>query len=256
MSDDRTAALERAAELLADARASGRKLTALPPECRPTSEAEAYVVQDAVARRLGGIAGWKVGAAGPTAPIACAPLLKGTVLASPARLSSAQYVLRGVESEIAYRIGRDLAPRAAPYTEAEVRAAIADVVPTIEVCESRFVDHQTVDPLCKLADMTTNGALVVGPARTDWASLDPDTLPNRLRFDAAVVVDQRGGNAARDLMRLLVWLANHASARGHGLRTGDVITTGSWVGLRPVGPDTHVVAAFDGLGEVEVTFEP
>jgi 2-keto-4-pentenoate hydratase len=55
--------VEEAARLLSAAR-SGQPLVELPAGCRPQSEADAYQIQDAVARRLGEAnGGWKVGAA-------------------------------------------------------------------------------------------------------------------------------------------------------------------------------------------------
>jgi 2-keto-4-pentenoate hydratase len=38
------------------------------------------------------------------------------------------------------------------------------------------------------------------------------------------------------------------------LRRGQIVTTGSLTGLRWVEPGAEVVAAFEGLGEVRVTF--
>ena len=43
--------------------------------------------------------------------------------------------MRGIEAEVAFRLGRDLPPRAAPYTRAEVMAALATAHPAIEVLE-------------------------------------------------------------------------------------------------------------------------
>src|SRR3954453_22307189 len=53
----------RAAEMLLEARATRRWLDALPDGAQPASETEAYAIQDMVARCLGPIVGWKVGAA-------------------------------------------------------------------------------------------------------------------------------------------------------------------------------------------------
>src|SRR5690349_9823315 len=51
----------RAAELLLQARATRQWLEALPNGTRPVTEAEAYAIQDTVARHLGPVVGWKVG---------------------------------------------------------------------------------------------------------------------------------------------------------------------------------------------------
>jgi 2-keto-4-pentenoate hydratase len=43
----------------------------------------------------------------------------------------------------------------------------------------------------------------------------------------------------------------HVADRG-GLREGDVVTTGSWVGIVPVQLGDDVVARFTGIGEARV----
>ena len=60
---------------------------------------------------LGAVAGWKVGAPGPSAMPNCAPLLADLIAPSPAHLSSERFRLRGIEAELAFRLGTTLAPR-------------------------------------------------------------------------------------------------------------------------------------------------
>ena len=67
--------------LLVEARNSGQRLAAIPADCRPRNEAEAYAIQDAVAQRVGPIKGWKTGAPGPDAEAAYAPIFN--VIAGP-----------------------------------------------------------------------------------------------------------------------------------------------------------------------------
>src|SRR5215211_2776406 len=73
--------LERAAALLADARTHHRQVEPFKPG--PLQTADAYAVQDAVARRLGGVRGWKVGAKGPHETPNAAPLVTDLVRPSP-----------------------------------------------------------------------------------------------------------------------------------------------------------------------------
>ena len=91
-----------------------RLLHGLPEELRPTDEAQAYAIQQALSPRLGRIGGWKVGAANAQAPCTCAPMPLDGVHKAPARLPSANWRTRGVEAEIAVRLGHSLTPRAAP----------------------------------------------------------------------------------------------------------------------------------------------
>ncbi len=229
------------------------RLRALSDDLRPRSADEAYEVQDAVLSKIGVAGGWKVGAKSPTAEPTCAPLPATLILRSPQRFPPGAFALNGVEAELAFTLARDLPPRNARYTEADLLAAVASVHPAIEVVDSRFVDIVTTDAWSLLADFQSNGALVLG------AGVAPDSfLPGeqtvRLVIDGDQLVTSQGGNPAGSLVRLLAWLADHAAERCGGLRCGDVVTTGSWSGMRFFPPGTRVAADFPGIGGVDLAF--
>ena len=224
------------------------------PAAALASEADAYAVQERVARELGPVGAWKVGAASPAAEPVRAPILAATIHASPVTVPAAGFHVIGIEAEIAYRLGADLPPRERPYTSAEVAAAVEGMLPAIELVDTRLADHAAAPPLWKLADNQINGGLVTGPLATAWRRFDPVSQPVRLEIEDTVVAEGRGGNTAGDPFRLLVWLANHLGSQGGGLRRGEVVTTGSLTGLRFVAPGARVRATLEGLGQVAVTF--
>ncbi|HEY0835905.1 MAG TPA: fumarylacetoacetate hydrolase family protein [Azospirillum sp.] len=251
MTEDRA---ERAAALLIAAR-TGDRLRELPEDCRPRTAEEAYAIQDLVLARTGPANAWKVGAKTPEGEPACAPMPVPTVHPSPATLPSDAFGVRLIEAEIAYRFGRALPPRPQPYTADEVLAAVDAVLPGIEVVDGRFQDRNAVDALSILADNITSGAYVTGAPVFDWRRIEPARQGVQLRVNGAIVVDTVGGNpAGGDLTRLLVWAANALSMRGHGLKPGDIVTTGSCTGMTPAGPGDAVEAEFPGLGTVSLRF--
>jgi 2-keto-4-pentenoate hydratase len=223
---------------------------ALPPDT-----AAAYAVQDATLAAIGPIAGWKVGAKGPDSEPNCAPLPAQGVAASGAALLGPPWRMRGIEVEVAVRLGRDLvAPDREPQAD-EIRAAIDAVLPAIEVVESRLAHWRESAPLAQLADLGTHGGLVLGaPSAIDPKELDLRTVQAYLAFDGQPVVSARGANAAADIWRLLGWLARHCTQRGQPLRAGQVITTGSCSGLLFAPEGAHVQAQVEGIGLVELRF--
>jgi 2-keto-4-pentenoate hydratase len=247
--------VERAAALLVEASATGQPIADFPADCKPRSASEAYDVQDAVVRRRGPIAAWKVGAPSPGGEVSFAPIF--TLLASPISIPAAGLRLFGVEAEIAFRLSRDLPPRATPYSRDEVVAAIAGVHPVIELLESRFVDRDRVDAAARLADNLTNFALVYGPAIAGWPALDfdPARPPVELRMNGARLAETTG-NAAGDPLALVIALANDGARRHRGLRAGTMVTTGSLTVMSYARPDATIVADFGRLGEVRVVFQP
>ena len=117
--------LHEAAEMLLEARRSQRPIDNLPLALRPKTLEEAYFVQDLMLQSLGKAGGWKVGAPSPEATPFYAPMPLVTFAQSGARIAKQFRRLRGVEAEIAFLMGKDLAPRSAPYSRQEVVDAIA-----------------------------------------------------------------------------------------------------------------------------------
>lgn len=232
-------------------RGASPRLDGLPAALRPQTQADAYAIQQGVIAGLGGIGGWKVGAPNPASTLfTCAPLPAGTVFDGPVTIQGSD---RGVEAEIAVRLGRDLPPREVPYTTDDIRAAIASAHPAIEVLESRFVDLAAAGPLSGLADSLSNHSLVLGPAIAGWAHVNLLNESVRLLVDG-VEVKHGTANPAGEMLRLVMWLANEGARWAGGLRAGHVVTTGSWTGKDYAQPGAEVVAHFAHCGDAVVRF--
>jgi len=230
----------------------GPPLHELPPGCRPQTDADAYQIQEAVARQLGETAGgWKVGAASAAGAAFCAPIWMRMIRLSPASYVGAELRMIGIEAEIAFRLARDLPPRAAPYGPAEVTAGAA-LHPVIEVVDSRYADFRSLDRLSILADNFSNGGLVYGPAVPEWEKLDFGRTAITVTEDGEPFADSSRG-ALRDPIAALVDFANLMSGRG-GAKAGAFVTTGSWTGLVFTRRGAQIVADFGPLGRVEVVF--
>ena len=89
----------------------------------------------------------------------------------------------------------------------------------------------------------------------DWENRDLKQLEIELLFDGAKVSEGMPPPARCDERWALTWTVNHFSARGVGIRAGDLITTG--VAATPVslGTASDVLARFDGVGDIHVTIE-
>jgi 2-keto-4-pentenoate hydratase len=243
---------ERVASLLVEARRQRRLIA--PSAAGPAGPEDAYAVQDAVARRLGAVAGWKVGAKSAEATPNAAPLLADLVRTSPAAWPADSLHMIGVEAEIAFRIGRDVEPRGEPFGDAEARACIDSVHAAIEIVDTRLAGWAEADRLWVLADNQSNGGFVYDPDGIPWRDQDLSEAPVRLDIDGRTVVESRGGNPAGDPRRLLPWLLTHCARRRGGVRAGALVTTGSYTGMLFVEPGVCVDATFDGIGSVRVSF--
>ncbi|HEV7432725.1 MAG TPA: fumarylacetoacetate hydrolase family protein, partial [Steroidobacteraceae bacterium] len=206
------------------------------------------------------IAGWKATLFG-AGDGACAPLAANAVIDAPAYTQVLKPPLLdpppfGIEAEVAFRLGRDLPPLAqgARYERDAVCAAVVSAHTVIEVVASRYIDPQAVSKLELIADQLINSLLVVGPSFPDWQSLPLTALPLEVRVQGHPVFQARGGHPQGDPLLPLVWLANHLSIYGRGLRAGELVTTGSCCGVQYVAAEQTATAHFAGLGSSVVSF--
>ncbi len=225
---------------------------------------EAYAIQRKIVALSGAPSrGFKVGSTsaeaqrllGTTEPGA-GVLLAPFVYDSPARVPVVAAHCPAVEGEFAFRLGRDLPPRAAPYAMDEVAEAVAAVAGSIEVVGSRFAGGLAgKGRLLVTADCGANIALVTGPWHEDWRALDLKAHPVAMTVNGATRGSGTGARALGDPMNVLVWLANQQSREGRGLKAGEVVATGTCTGLDPVQPGDRVRADFASLGGVDIAFE-
>ncbi|UWU88833.1 2-keto-4-pentenoate hydratase [Bradyrhizobium sp. CB1015] len=218
-----------------------------------SDRAGAYAIQDATLARIGPLGGWKVGASSPDAEPVCAPLPASGLLASGARLGP-EFRLRGVEVEVALRVGRALAADDATLPDRELASAF-DAYPAIEVVETRLKDWTDSAALAQLADLQSHGALLIGTAAAvSPASIDLRAVEADLKIGEAISRRTIGGNPAGDIWRLLRWLVRHCADRNVPLLPGQLVTTGSCTGMVFAEAGSSARARLVGLGEVAVDF--
>src|SRR5690349_15953396 len=148
---------------------------------RPATRADGYSVQARLETRSASpLFGWKIAATSRAgqAHIGVDGPLAGRLLAERAygtgsTLPFGANRMRVVEMEFAFRLGRDLPPRARPYPVDEVVAAVATLHPAIEVPDSRYDDAATVGAPQLIADNACAHDFVLGPAApVPWRALD------------------------------------------------------------------------------------
>ncbi len=247
--------LYQAAEMLLEARRTLQPMDELPTGFRPKTLEEAYFIQDLMLQALGKAGGWKVGAPAPDATPVYAPMPTIGFATSGERIAKQYRRMRGVEAEIAFLLGKDLPPRAAPYSREELVNAIASCHPAIELLESALLDPETADRLTAIADLQSNGGFVAGPPVSGWKEFNFESESAQMHVDGFVRVENGKNAAGADLLRLVLWLANEAQSRTGGLFAGQWITTGSWTGKILTDSGSVALARFPQLGEVTVRFD-
>lgn len=244
------------ASLLVHARRS-RQPMVVPEKKAINTDAVAYRVQDKVFAKLwpgAQAAAWKAGGPSDKVEPTAAPIPAEHLLVSPARALAAPMGMTGVEAEVAFRMAKDLPPRAKAHSEEEVAAAIGELVVAIEICATRIAKWKAAPGGWQLADFQNNGALVTGSGTKDWRRIDFAKQTVEVRIGdrvARATASHSWGNP----FRLMPWIAAHCAKRCGGLRKGDVITTGAWTGLEPAQAGDEVMVKFPGIGEARLRID-
>ena len=246
---------DEAARHLLAARRGRQPGPRVPDACRPRDLEDALAIQRRLQDLLGvATGGWKCSLPTGERAISCAAVFAPTIARTSPCPAIAQGGIVRIEPEVAFVLGGDLPRRAAPYSEAEVRAAIAETRLVLELLGSRYADPAAASFPELLADQVSNQGLFIGPAL-------PDALSLPLEAFAIVVAGAEGTLHHRDghhpdghPLRPLVWLANFLAARAEvgGLKAGQIVTTGSYAGALDVPLKTPLLVRFGDLGEIRV----
>ncbi len=254
--------IQAASDLLFDLWRQGRKIDTLPENLKPVDRVDGYRIQALLEKRSNSpLFGWKIAAtssagqahinvAGPLA----GRLLAERVVASGAAQSFGANRMAVAEAEFAFRMSRDLPPRAVPYSVDEVLAAVESLHPAIEIPDSRFEDFTRVGAAQLIADNACAHEFAFGEAAPDlWRTIDPAEREVRLTVRSSaggeVVRQGRGSNVLGGPLIALTWLTNELSRINTVLRAGEVVTTGTCVTPPPIAAGDRITADFGVLGD-------
>ncbi|TYL88981.1 hydratase [Bradyrhizobium rifense] len=236
----------------------GSKLDALETRLRPQSRTDGYAVQAALGDQ---VFGWKIAATSEagqkhinvTSPLA-GRIMRDTVIADGGTASMKGNAMRVGEPEFCFRMGRDLAPRSAPYSVDEVLAAVDTLHPAIEIPDSRFTDFAGAGEGQLIADNACAHLFVLGAATSaNWCAMDLIEERPQIALRGERYVGH-GKNVLGDPRVALAWLANELRGLGITLRAGEVVTTGTCHPPLPIQAGDHFAVDFGVLGKVSVRF--
>lgn len=250
------------ARALWEARRDGRQVR-IDDRDRPRDEAGAYAVQRGITEASGyEIVGYKIGA---TAQVAMdllgvsgpffGPLYREAFRENDAAIALPMAHSPVIEAEFAVRLAADLPPRAEAWTKAEVEAAVAWVGPAFEIVGTRLESGLPGAGMLAIADGGANIDFVCGPTGGAWRDADLTAHSVTLRINEVEVASGHSGMLVfGDPVSGVMWLANHPELGARGLKAGDVVTTGTCTGIKPLSPGDEAEADYGALGMVRARF--
>lgn len=206
------------------------------------------------------LAGWKIAATsvagqrhiGVDGPLA-GRYIAERVVDSGETIPFGRNHMRVAEIEFAFRMGRDLAPREAPFEEDDVFAAVASAHPAIEIPDSRYDRFEIVGAAALIADNACANWMALGKAMPDqWRSIDLAAFTPVGRVAGKTDVAGKGANVLGSPRIAMTWIANELSALGIGLKAGEFVTTGTCLVPMAIEAGDHVTGDFGVLGSIDV----
>ncbi len=247
------------ARRIADAHARRLPYANLPDALGPKSVAEAYAAQEAL-RALwepiyGPVGGLKIATTtkvmqqlmGIDHP--CGGMIYSKrIQPSPAVIRHSDYMHVVVECELAVRVKSTLSKKSTPWTAAEVRREISEVMPAFELIEDRNANYKETRALMLIADNAWNAGIVLGTPVSVSADRNLNGLKSRLATTKSGIKE----GVTDDPMGALAWVVNLAAERGRPLAAGQVVITGSVVQTLPIAAGERFSFEIEGLGAIEL----
>jgi 2-oxo-3-hexenedioate decarboxylase/2-keto-4-pentenoate hydratase len=237
-------------------------------ELRPGSEADGYLIQDALVERLaesgfGRRVGHKIGCTTKVMQeyLKISNPCAGGVYETTARFMNGIFALTdfvrvGVECEIAVRLADDLASRGAVFTRADVAGAVGACMVAIEIVDDRYTDFTRLGAPTLIADDFFGAGCVLGSELTDFSPFDLAQVTASMLIDGVSVGSGVGSDVLGHPLDALSWLANNATTRASGmLRAGEFVLLGSLVQTKWIEHPCEVRVINDPLGELVARFE-
>ena len=258
--------ISKAAEFITDLRLSLRQEPQIPETFRPDNPALGYSVQEELVDRLlknygGHPVGYKVACTNKLAQELLGTdtpfygrLLSPFVYQSPGRVNARDFSMRLIEAEFSFILAADLPQEDAPYDRESVADAVAAILPSIELVDTRFTVWTEVAIPSLISDNGCNSGWVRGKAIETWQHIDLTSHKVSLRVNGAEKLSGSGAAVLGHPLNSLLWLANTLCEQGKALKAGDLVSTGVCTDVYLAEPSDHIIADFGTLGTAEVSF--
>ena len=178
-------------------------------------------------------------------------LLSDMVLSEETPIATGRYLIPRVEVEVGFVLGDDLPGEGC--TVEDVLRCTEFIAPAIELIDSRIADWK-IGLFDTIADNASSAGLVLGKERRKPDELDLTAIDASLSRNGEQVATGRSDAVLGNPAIAVAWLAQKVASFGVRLEAGHVVLPGSCTRAYDVKAGDSVVATFEGLGTVSVSF--
>lgn len=153
-----------------------------------------------------------------------------------------------IEPEIGFVIDEHLEP---PVSYLDVLSATREVVPVLEIIDSRVVDWD-IQIQDTIADNASSAMYAAGESVADVRDRDLSLEGVKLYRNGRLESSGVGAAVSDHPARAVAWLANTLAAHGEGLDPGELVLSGSFVPAVDIAEGDVLTAEFGSIGSVTV----
>ncbi|MBT3700493.1 MAG: sulfate adenylyltransferase [Alphaproteobacteria bacterium] len=256
---------KEAAAFIGEHRVAQQAFNSLPDGTNPESFDDAYDIQWAVhdwfSQQGEEYGGWKVGVTSTTMQAymkmttpSMGRVRRNLVARNHGDLDRSQYCSPGIELEIVVRLGKDIEPRAEPWTRQDLEGHIAALMPGFEVVDDRYMGILDMPAITLVADDFCNAGCVLGDEVNDWQNLDLEAIEGTMVVNGTETSVGHGRDVLGHPLEALAFVANTMGGYGKTLKAGEFIMLGSLVKTAWLDKGESATGEIKGLGRVSLAF--
>ena len=178
-------------------------------------------------------------------------ILDDMILRSGAGCRVGELIAPRVEPEIAFVLAREL--RGPGIGREDVLSATEYVTPAIEIIDTRVKDWK-ITLVDTIADNASSARIVLGDTKTPPRACDLRLVGMILEKNGQLAETGAGAAALGHPADAVAWLANKLAEFGNSIAAGSVVMPGALCRALDVKAGDTVVATYDRLGGVQVSF--
>tara|TARA_Y100000590_G_scaffold267127_1_gene299988 strand:+ start:993 stop:1799 length:807 start_codon:yes stop_codon:yes gene_type:complete len=260
--------INKAANILYNSRINLQRIKALPEDCKPKSLKEAYSIQDALTKKYLTsdnnikLIGKKIGCTNKAAQVQLnikgsffGNIFSNNISKSNCKINPKQYFSPFIEPEFSFVMKEELDISKAPYSPDVVSEFILEVLPSIELVDSRYEDWTKIGVNNLVADNAVHAHWIFGNSFKEINIFDFKNHSVNLYINDKLIEKGNSSNVMGNPINSLTWLINNLASIGKSLPKNYYVSTGTCTKAIPIFKGDIVKADFGNLGNVDFVFK-
>ena len=259
--------IQEAAKFLFEQRLNKSNVNDLPKNIKPTTESEAYLIQDELKLLYLNLKenvsiGKKVGCTSIDAQkqLNISEPFYGNLYSrfysiDPKEISSKKFSKPFIEPEIALRVKEDIDISRAPFSIKDIDDLFDGFVCSLEIVDFRF--NKTLNEIGSLNLIATNGASEYWIRNSEIFAMNEINFEDHsisISYDKNIIGQGNTKNVMQNPLNSGLWLINKIAIKGETLLKGQFVSTGTCTKAHKLIASTKISADFGKFGKIEFIY--